>query len=144
MQRLIMMNEIVILLSIVVEIYHFVKSTLIVDQNSILNVCRDLLIYVKHWKYNFHFLNIVYIKYCRYIFSYIWILAKCLEGFSLPFLKPLLQERFFSSTSILWHTYICVVHTIIIFTYKYLEQCFTSIIHCSSYSSSCNFSTIFN
>ena len=40
--------------------------------------------------------------------------------------------------------YIYVVYTIIIFTYKYLEQCFTSITYYSSYWSSCNFVTIFN
>ena len=42
------------------------------------------------------------------------------------------------------YIYICVVYTIIIFTYKYLEQCFTSITYYSSYWSSCNFVTIFN
>ena len=74
-------------------------------------------------------------------------------------LEAIIARKVFSSTSILWHSifvdirsyldyhchiYIFVVYTIIIFTYKYLEQCFTSITYYSSYSSSCNFVTISN
>ena len=54
------------------------------------------------------------------------------------------RKVFFKHLYIMAYIYICVVYTIIIFTYKYLEQCFTSITYYSSYSSSCNFVTIFN
>ena len=43
--------------------------------------CADFLMH----KLNSHPEHIVHKKDCRYIFIYIRILAKCLEGFSLPF-----------------------------------------------------------